>query len=124
MRKMTEKSKGEFVEKFKVMGTFVRDNKGRKFREERICKYIKFGSKLVLTREPDNPKDPNAIMVNLPVRGGAHMLELGYVPKELAAQIAPRMDAGEQFRSTFRTKIINEKTGGFIALYLNLIKTN
>jgi HIRAN domain len=121
---MTEKSKGEFIEKFKVMGTFLKDRQGRKFREERICKYVKFGSQMVLTREPDNPKDENAILVNLPVRGGAHMLDLGYVPKELAAQIAPRMDAGEQFKATFRIKIINEKTGGFIALWLNLIRVS
>jgi hypothetical protein len=77
-------------------------------------------SKIELEREPDNEHDSNAIKVNLPVRRGAHILHLGYVPKELAAKIAPLMDLGQKFEATFRTKIINEKTGALIDLYLNL----
>lgn len=42
-----------------------------------------------LAREPNNRYDPNAIMVLVL---GEHV---GYVPKALAAKLAPRMDAGE-----------------------------
>ncbi len=41
------------------------------------------GCPLVLRPEPDNEHDPNAVAVDLP--GGEH---LGYVPRELAAELA------------------------------------
>ena len=47
------------------------------------------GSPLVLRRDPDNEHDPNAIAVH--VAGGA---QLGWVPREDAAQIAAQLDAG------------------------------
>jgi HIRAN domain len=47
------------------------------------------GDRLELRREPDNEHDANAIAVD---GGGAH---LGFVPRELAAEIAPALDAGE-----------------------------
>jgi hypothetical protein len=47
------------------------------------------GDRLELRREADNPHDANAIAVH---GGGAH---LGFVPRELAAEIAPSLDAGE-----------------------------
>ena len=56
------------------------------------------------------------------MKKGLHFLELGYVEKDVAARIAPRLDAGENIGATFRAHIINEKTGKFIKLYLNLIK--
>ena len=48
------------------------------------------GRPLELRRDPGNPHDPNAIAVHLP--GGA---QLGWVPRELAAELAPALDAGE-----------------------------
>ena len=104
-----------FVEKFEVKGTFVGD------RKKNCAKYVQRFSKFVLEREPDNAKDENAIKVGLPVKQGKYILELGYVAKEVAARIAPLMDSGLEFKATFRTKIINEKTGDFIALWLNMI---
>jgi hypothetical protein len=47
------------------------------------------GSPLELRRDPDNEHDPNAIMV---LAGDA---QAGWVPRELAAELAPRLDAGE-----------------------------
>jgi hypothetical protein len=46
-----------------------------------------------LVREPDNPKDGNAIKVMLPQRilGGK---QLGYIRAPAAAMLAPKMDAG------------------------------
>jgi hypothetical protein len=45
------------------------------------------GRPLRLVRERGNPHDPNAIAVHA---GGAH---IGYVPRELAAELAPELDA-------------------------------
>jgi hypothetical protein len=48
------------------------------------------GRPLTLRRDPDNEHDPNAIAVH-PGGGGA---QLGWVPREAAAQIAADLDAG------------------------------
>jgi hypothetical protein len=48
------------------------------------------GAGLELRRDPDNPHDPNAIQVH-PLDGGA---QVGWVPRELAAELAPQLDAG------------------------------
>jgi HIRAN domain len=47
------------------------------------------GRMLELRRDPDNPHDPNAIAVHEP--GGE---QVGWVPRELAEQLAPDLDAG------------------------------
>jgi hypothetical protein len=46
------------------------------------------GGALELRREPGNPHDANAIAVHA---GGVHV---GFVPRELAAELAPELDAG------------------------------
>jgi hypothetical protein len=46
------------------------------------------GSRLELRRDPDNPHDPNAIAV---LAGGA---QIGWVPREVAAELAGELDAG------------------------------
>jgi hypothetical protein len=48
------------------------------------------GDPLELRRDPDNEHDPNAIAVH--ARDGE---QLGWVPRELAVEVAPRIDAGE-----------------------------
>jgi hypothetical protein len=77
-------------------------------RRQHITKYVRFGSKFKLEREPDNEHDPNAIKVLLPVRKGQHHLDIGYVPAKIAVDLAPRMDAGEQFTGKFLIKLIND----------------
>jgi hypothetical protein len=47
------------------------------------------GAALELRRDPDNPHDTNAIQVH-PADGGA---QVGWVPRELAAELAPELDA-------------------------------
>jgi hypothetical protein len=47
------------------------------------------GAALRLRRDRENEHDPNAIAVE--VDGG----QLGWVPRELAAELAPKLDAGE-----------------------------
>src|SRR4051812_19482631 len=53
---------------------------------------------VVLEREPDNEHDPNAVKVNIAgdfkltkLRG----VQLGYLRKEVAAMLAPKIDAGQ-----------------------------
>ena len=48
------------------------------------------GGELQLRRDADNAHDPNAIQVH-PSDGGA---QVGWVPRELAAELAPELDAG------------------------------
>ena len=51
------------------------------------------GRRLVLRREPDNAHDPNAISV----RDAAGDRQAGWVPRELAAILAPAIDAGDAY---------------------------
>ena len=56
-----------------------------------ILSNLRRDDKLDLEREPSNPHDSNAIQVK---RAGHH---LGYVPKEIARELAPRIDEGDCF---------------------------
>ena len=49
-----------------------------------------------LVREPDNPHDTNAVSVAL----FGHFF-MGYIPKDVAAQLAPLMDAERRFIAEF-----------------------
>lgn len=51
----------------------------------------------LLVRNPDNDHDPNAVEVHVP----AAMTEshVGHLPANLAARLAPEMDAGEPWRA-------------------------
>ncbi|BBO78623.1 hypothetical protein DSCW_60400 [Desulfosarcina widdelii] len=49
-----------------------------------------------LVREPENPHDPNAVRVSL-----FGIYEMGYLPRWLAKDIAPQMDAGRTFIAEF-----------------------
>ncbi|MDQ3586961.1 MAG: HIRAN domain-containing protein [Actinomycetota bacterium] len=48
------------------------------------------GRELGLRRDPDNPHDENAIAVD---EGGGE--QVGWVPREVAAELAPELDAGK-----------------------------
>jgi HIRAN domain len=50
------------------------------------------GSELRLRRDPDNPHDPHAIAVE--TRGG---LQLGFVPRAVAEELAPQLDRGKMW---------------------------
>jgi len=49
-----------------------------------------------LDRETDNPHDPNAVRVSL-----FGIYEMGYLPREVAQNIAPLMDTGRTFLAEF-----------------------
>lgn len=48
------------------------------------------GQPLILTREPSNQKDPNAIIART-----VYLQPVGYVARQQAEVIAPKMDAGK-----------------------------
>ena len=52
------------------------------------------GRPLALRRDPDNPHDPNAIAVET---AGAPAEQMGWVPRSVAAELAPDIDAGERW---------------------------
>lgn len=60
------------------------------FRKKNIC------ARLTLHREKDNKYDKNAIRVEEPP-GPKTRWWFGYLPRELAKILAPRMDKGEEF---------------------------
>jgi hypothetical protein len=65
--------------------------------DRRVQDHIRtFGNKdfggYTLIREPENPHDPNAIKVTV-----AGVVFLGYLPREIAAELAPLIDVGAQF---------------------------
>jgi hypothetical protein len=62
---------------------------GRHHAEALASDAVEPGRSLTLRRDPQNPHDPNAIAVI----AGAD--QVGWVPRELAAELAPRIDAGE-----------------------------
>jgi HIRAN domain len=51
------------------------------------------GRTLALRRDAHNEHDPNAIAVNAPHSGE----QVGWVPREIAAELAPELDAGRQW---------------------------
>jgi HIRAN domain len=64
---------------------------GQHHAEALVAAAIEPGDPLELRRDPANEHDPNAIQV---LAGDA---QLGWVPRELAEELAPRLDGGEQW---------------------------
>ena len=68
--------------KTQIMGSSFHRGAGQ------IISKLRGGEVMWLRREPTNKHDPNAIAV------GMFGLILGYLPRGVAAEFAPRMDAG------------------------------
>lgn len=64
-----------------------------------FARQVRKGDPLVLTREPENPFDPNAIAVAWIDKEGV-ALQVGYVPRALAAVLAPMVDAGAKLEAS------------------------
>jgi|GEM_PF-3065937 len=79
--------------KTKVRGVSQRNEDGSS-RQAIIHKYLSEGDLLVLEREPDNEYDPNAIAVYCDSPDLDEYKKIGYLSRELAAKLAPLMDAG------------------------------
>ena len=71
------------------------------------------GDRLLLVRQPDNPYDGNAVEVRW--RNGR--LLLGHLPRKIAAQIAPMLDAG----SAVRCFAMNSGTGAGWSVWVLLV---
>lgn len=87
-------------------------------------KHVKYGSKFYLMREKRNRYDENAIKIFVFAEGGKKMLELGYVPRNHAAILAPAMDCGVKFEAKFRRKFVDEKTLQCRGFSLGIYKKN
>jgi hypothetical protein len=62
----------------------------RHHRDALVSEAVAPARPLELRRDPGNPHDPNAIAVH--AAGGGE--QVGWVPREVAAEIAPELDAG------------------------------
>lgn len=74
-------------------------------RQETIARMLG-NEPIKIVPEPENKYDPNALAVYVSI--GGEVLQIGYVPKERAAEIAPLLD-GESVVGE-----VNQKTGGFL----------
>ena len=67
---------------------------GGDYRQDIIAK-LRSGEPIYLVRVPDHPDDPNAVVLF----SGAGK-DIGYLPRDVAAKIAPRLDAGSPVTAT------------------------
>ena len=76
------------------------------------------GVSAALVRDAQNEHDPNAIEVHVPALG-RRLSWVGFVPAELAAKLAPRMDNGVKLEAVVRGVFVDpgheEKPGCEIA---------
>jgi hypothetical protein len=63
-----------------------------------IISRLRYGAKLMLKREPDNPVDKNAIAVYFVFSGNP--TKLGHLTAGLAAKLAPKLDQGIEIQCT------------------------
>jgi hypothetical protein len=70
-----------------VSGVTFKNPDGRD-RQKLIKKLCHEGVEMTLGREPDNPRDANAVAIYI------HGSQIGYVPSEDAAEVARHLDAG------------------------------
>jgi hypothetical protein len=61
---------------------------------------------MVLIRDPNNSHDPNAVEVHAPTAGREGMI--AFIPKELAAKLAPTMDRGDVWEARLLNVLIAE----------------
>jgi hypothetical protein len=66
-----------------------------------LIRLVSVGEQLSLVREPHNPFDHNAIAL-LAAEGKAQGKQLGFVPRSLAAVLAPLLDEGLQLSATIQ----------------------
>jgi hypothetical protein len=86
-------------------GDFIVAGAGRSAERRTACEGLQVGERVVLEREPDNRHDANAILI-IDTAGD----ELGYVPREDAAVMAPLLDGGGWVEATVK-KVIEARTG-------------
>jgi hypothetical protein len=80
---------------------------------------LREGDGLRLIRSPHNPYDANAIHV-VPEAGELAGVDLGFVPREFASELAPLLDAGAEFYAEVQRVAIDDQINGFPKLYVYL----
>lgn len=66
--------------------------------QELIEKIVYVGQELHLIRDPGNIHDPNAIKVSIKLSDA--YVQIGWIPRELAVEVAPFLDAGGEIHMT------------------------
>lgn len=75
-------------------------------RHQKALEFVRHNTFFILCREPNNRFDANAIAVKAKGK-----FDLGYIPRDLAEQLAPLLDAGKVSRkATFVRKNVSEKS--------------
>jgi hypothetical protein len=87
-------------------GDFIVAGAKRSAERREACDLLSVSESVILEREPDNRHDGNAILV-LTNAGD----ELGYVPRELAKEMAPLLDSGATVTATVK-KLLTETLDG------------
>jgi HIRAN domain len=64
------------------------------YRQNMIAK-LRVGEPIYLVRVPDHPNDPNAVVLF-----SSAGKDIGYLPRDVAAAISPRLDAGSPVTAT------------------------
>jgi hypothetical protein len=80
------------------------------------CQSLTVGDTVSLEREPDNVHDGNAILVF--TQDG---MELGYVPREDAREMAPLLDAGAEVEATVK-KLLETAEGDVLPVVVSLLR--
>jgi len=75
-----------------ALASIVIGGKYRSAADRRRAAQLTDGEILRLERDPKNPADPNAVKV---VTFDGH--HIGFIPRTLAAELAPKLDAGVGF---------------------------
>lgn len=100
-----------------VTGTSYNNRQGKlwNLRKNAANAYVTF------TREPKNEADPNAIKVIAHIKG-QRPFDIGYLKKEVAAELAPVIDAGyaRPWIHGFETKVTTYKGKKFVNCMVNL----
>lgn len=96
-------------------GDFIVAGAGRSAERREACEDLQVGERVTLEREPENRHDANAILI-LNAAGD----ELGYVPREDAAEMAPLLDAGGWVEAIVK-KVIEARGGYMLPIVISTI---
>ena len=81
-----------------------------------LYRRMEIGQSLRLVRQPENPFDPNAILI-YPSEGPLARTDLGFVPRRYAECLAPLMDGGHVFTAKVIKIPVQGAGGKYTKLY-------
>lgn len=86
----------------------------------RLSGYRASDIRLTFQREPDNPYDPNAILVVATVRNKG-MAGVGYLSREISSWLAPQLDSGREVVVMLDCITGVKREGGFLGMNLEYV---